>query len=59
MHSNKKKKMYIYARHGGTRKICPIHFPICNGKTLHGIEHTKWIKQGWDCQRDNKEKFNY
>ena len=54
MHSTKKKKkMYIYARHGGTRKISPIHFPICNGKTLHGIEHTKWIQQGWDCQRDN------
>ena len=24
---------------------------ICNGKYLHRIEHTKWIKQGQDCQK--------
>ena len=25
--------------------------PICNGKNLHSIKHTKWIKQGQDCQK--------
>ena len=25
--------------------------PICNGKNLHRIEHTKRIKQGQDCQK--------
>ena len=24
---------------------------ICNGKNLHRIEHTKWIKQGQDCHK--------
>ena len=24
---------------------------ICNGKYLHRIERTKWIKQGQDCQK--------
>ena len=30
----------------------PFFFlPICNGKNLHSIKHTKWIKQGQDCQK--------
>ena len=26
-------------------------FAYFNGKNLHRIEHTKWIKQGQDCQK--------
>ena len=45
--------MYILCKIWWDEQNLSHPFAYFNGKKLHRIEHTKWIKQGQDCQCNN------